>query len=226
METHKELWRVITMSMKYSIPGLVACLAILAFGSGCAGPTVSTPEQIERALAVDTTDSVDEYVLGATDVVRVSVWRNEDLSISVPVRPDGKISVPLVGDVQASGRTPETLANDIENSLSAYIREPQVSIVVTSMGSHEFTERVRVTGAVQQPTSVPHRAGMTVLDMVLTSGGVTPFAAANNSVLYRVLGDEVVAIPVRLDEILSRGDISTNYRLRPGDILTIPERSL
>jgi polysaccharide export outer membrane protein len=177
-------------------------------------------------LAVDTVNSVDEYILGATDVVRVSVWRNEDLSISVPIRPDGKISVPLVGDVQASGRTPDALANDIETKLSAYIREPQVSIVVTSMGSHEYSDRVRVTGAVQQPTSVPHRAGMTVLDMVLTSGGVTPFASPNNSVLYRAVEGEVVAIPVKLDEILSRGDISTNYKLRPGDILTIPERSL
>ncbi|WP_421921581.1 XrtA/PEP-CTERM system exopolysaccharide export protein [Marinobacter salarius] len=215
------------MSSKYSLLGLVFSLTAVILVSGCAGPKTSSSEQIQRALAVDTVNSVDEYILGATDVVSVSVWRNEDLSISVPIRPDGKISVPLVGDVQASGRTPDTLANDIENKLSAYIREPQVSIVVTSMGSHEYTDRVRVTGAVQQPTSVPHRAGMTVLDMVLTSGGVTPFASPNNSVLYRTLEEgEVVAIPVKLDEILSRGDISTNYKLRPGDILTIPERGL
>jgi polysaccharide biosynthesis/export protein len=214
------------MSSKYSLLGSVLSLTAVILVSGCAGPKTSSPEQIQRALAVDTVNSVDEYILGATDVVRVSVWRNEDLSISVPIRPDGKISVPLVGDVQASGRTPDALANDIETKLSAYIREPQVSIVVTSMGSHEYSDRVRVTGAVQQPTSVPHRAGMTVLDMVLTSGGVTPFASPNNSVLYRAVEGEVVAIPVKLDEILSRGDISTNYKLRPGDILTIPERSL
>ncbi|EDM48977.1 XrtA/PEP-CTERM system exopolysaccharide export protein [Marinobacter algicola] len=214
------------MSSKYSLLGLVFSLTAVILVSGCAGPNTSSPEQIKRALAVDTVNSVDEYILGATDVVRVSVWRNEDLSISVPIRPDGKISVPLVGDVQASGRTPDALANDIETKLSAYIREPQVSIVVTSMGSHEYSDRVRVTGAVQQPTSVPHRAGMTVLDMVLTSGGVTPFASPNNSVLYRAVEGEVVAIPIKLDEILSRGDISTNYKLRPGDILTIPERSL
>ncbi|ARM84028.1 XrtA/PEP-CTERM system exopolysaccharide export protein [Marinobacter salarius] len=214
------------MSSKYSLLGSVLSLTAVILVSGCASPKTSSPEQIQRALAVDTVNSVDEYILGATDVVRVSVWRNEDLSISVPIRPDGRISVPLVGDVQASGRTPDALANDIETKLSAYIREPQVSIVVTSMGSHEYSDRVRVTGAVQQPTSVPHRAGMTVLDMVLTSGGVTPFASPNNSVLYRAVEGEVVAIPVKLDEILSRGDISTNYKLRPGDILTIPERSL
>lgn len=214
------------MPSKFSPATWIASLIAAVILAGCAGPDVSSPEQIQRALAVDTTNSVEEYILGATDVVRVSVWRNEDLSTSVPIRPDGKISVPLVGDIQASGRTPEALAGDIEERLSAYIREPQVSIVVTSMGSHEYTERVRVTGAVKQPTSVPHRAGMTVLDMVLTSGGVTPFAAPNNSVLYRVVDGEVVAIPVYLDDILTRGNISTNYRLRPGDILTVPERNL
>lgn len=214
------------MSRKYLTQGLFVSFMAVALATGCAGPSASSPDKIQRALALDTRDSVNQYILGATDVVRVSVWRNEDLSISVPIRPDGKISVPLVGDVQASGRTPDALANDIETKLSAYIREPQVSIVVTSMGSHEYSDRVRVTGAVQQPTSVPHRAGMTVLDMVLTSGGVTPFASPNNSVLYRAVEGEVVAIPVKLDEILSRGDISTNYKLRPGDILTIPERSL
>lgn len=214
------------MPSKFSPTGWITGLLAALMLAGCAGPNVSSPEQIQRALAVDTTNSVEEYILGATDVVRVSVWRNEDLSTSVPIRPDGKISVPLVGDIQASGRTPVALAEDIENRLSSYIREPQVSIVVTSMGSHEYTERVRVTGAVKQPTSVPHRAGMTVLDMVLTSGGVTPFAAPNNSVLYRVVEDEVVAIPVYLDDILTRGNISTNYKMRPGDILTVPERNL
>lgn len=214
------------MSSKYSVQGLLMSLAVVTFITGCAGPNASSPERIQRALAVDTTNSVDQYILGATDVVRVSVWRNDDLSISVPVRPDGKISVPLAGDVQASGKAPEELAYDIEQELEAYIREPQVSVVVTSMGSHEFSDRVRVTGAVGQPTSVAHRAGMTVLDMVLNSGGLSPFAAPNNAMLYRQVDGEMVAIPVKLDDILTTGDISTNYRLRPGDILTVPERSL
>ncbi len=214
------------MSSKYSLQGLLMSLAAVVFVAGCAGPGASSPEKIQRALAVDTTNSVDQYFLGATDVVRVSVWRNDDLSISVPIRPDGKISVPLAGDVHASGKTPEGLAGDIEQRLSSFIREPQVSVVVTSMGSHEYSDRVRVTGAVGQPTSVPHRAGMTVLDMVLMSGGLSPFAAPNNSMLYRMMEGEIVAIPVKLDEILTRGDIATNYRLRPGDILTVPERSL
>lgn len=214
------------MSSRSILRGLLMSLAASAFVTGCAGPSASSPEKIQQALAVDTMKSVDEYILGATDVVLVSVWRNQDLSMSVPIRPDGRISVPLAGDIEASGKTPEALSKDIESRLSSFIREPQVSIVVTSMGSHEFSDRVRVTGAVGQPTSVPHRAGMTILDMVLMSGGLSPFAAANDSMLYRMMDGEIVAIPVKLDEILTQGDIATNYPLRPGDILTVPERSL
>jgi|AntRauTorcE11897_2_1112592.scaffolds.fasta_scaffold18930_2 polysaccharide export outer membrane protein len=213
------------MSRKFLPLSGVIALLISALITGCASQSPSSPEKIQQALALAEPDIEEVYVIGATDGIRVSVWRNPDLSVAVPVRPDGKISVPLVGDVQASGRTPEQLADAIENELGSYIREPQVSIVITSMGSHEFTDRVRVTGAVGQPTSVPHRDGMTVLDMVLGAGGLSPFAAANNAMLYRPLEDEVVAIPVKLKDILERGDISTNFQLRPGDILTVPERS-
>ncbi|MDO3722427.1 polysaccharide biosynthesis/export family protein [Marinobacter sp. chi1] len=212
------------MSRKFPIAAVVVLLSA-ALAAGCVGPSASSRDKIQRALSVNTTTSVDEYLLGATDVVQVSVWRNEDLSITVPVRPDGKISVPLVGDVQAAGRTPQALADDIENSLARYIRQPQVSIVVTSMGSHEFSHRVRVTGAVEAPLSMPHRPGMTVLDIVLSAGGTTPFAALNKSMLYRKVGGEIVAIPIRLEDILNDGDVSTNYAIRPGDILSIPERS-
>lgn len=209
---------------KYLLSGLVSALVLIAL-SGCSSTPSSSPERVQQALEAPVTSATEEYVLGPTDVVRVSVWRNEDLSIAVPVRPDGKISVPLVGDVQASGRSPQQLADSIETQLAQYIREPQVSIVVTSMGSNEFVNRVRVTGAVLQPTSVPYREGMTALDMVLGSGGVTPFAAQNETRLYRVHEGEVVAIPVRLGDILSNGDITTNYSLRPGDIVSVPERS-
>lgn len=213
------------MSRKYSLQGLILVLFSVVLVSGCATQSASSPEKIQRALAVDASTSVDQYILGATDVVSVSVWRNEDLSISVPVRPDGKISVPLVGDVQASGRTPEQLASAIRTSLSEYIREPQVSVVVTSMGSHEFTDRVRVTGAVRQPLSIPHRSGMTVLDIFLSAGGANEFAALNNAMLYRKFEGEVVAIPIELGDILNEGQVRTNYLMRPGDILTVPERS-
>lgn len=201
----------------------VSLLVVVAL-AGCASNQASSPEKIQRALDMDA-NTAAPYILGATDVVSVSVWRNNDLSISVPIRPDGKISVPLIGDVQAAGRTPEALAASIEKSLSGYIREPQVSVVVTSMTSHEFTDRVRVTGAVVQPTSIPQRDGMTVLDLVLTAGGASPFADLNSAMLYRPMSGEVVAIPVHLGDILNKGIIKTNYSLMPGDILSIPERN-
>ncbi|WP_148862564.1 XrtA/PEP-CTERM system exopolysaccharide export protein [Marinobacter fonticola] len=203
---------------------LVAAFAVLTLLlSGCVSTPASSPEKIRQALNVKK-QGVDQYILGPTDVVQVSVWRNPDLSASVPVRPDGRISVPLVGDVQASGRTPEDLAQSIEDELAEYIREPQVSIVVTGMGSHEFTDRVRVTGAVQGPMSMPHRSGMTVMDVVLQAGGANEFADLDDARLYRKMDNEAVSIPVNLDAILNRGDIKTNYLLQPGDILTIPER--
>ncbi|MDX1634892.1 MAG: polysaccharide biosynthesis/export family protein [Marinobacter sp.] len=202
-------------------------VSFLAIGllAGCASNPGSSPEKIQQALNMSGDSQRDPYILGVTDVVSVSVWRNPDLSSSVPIRPDGMISVPLVGDVQAAGRTPEALADTIEESLSAYIREPQVSVVVTSMGSTEFTDRVRVTGAVAQPMSVPYRDGMTVLDMLLSAGGANPFADLNDAMLYRPMNGEVVAIPVKLDDILTEGDIKTNYTMRPGDILAVPERN-
>lgn len=199
-------------------------LAILLL-AGCASTTASSPEKIQQALQLEGGDQGAAYILGITDVVSVSVWRNQDLSISVPVRPDGMISVPLIGDVKAAGVSPESLAQSIEAELAEYIREPQVSVIVTSMGSNEFKDRVRVTGAVSQPMSVPYRDGMTVLDMLLSAGGATPFASLNNSMLYRTMNGEVVAIPVRLDDVLTKGDIETNYSLLPGDILAVPERS-
>ncbi|MAM88039.1 MAG: sugar ABC transporter substrate-binding protein [unclassified Hahellaceae] len=212
------------MVTKYTSIGLAFGVIAAFLISGCAGPSASTPEKIQQALEERPSGSVESYILGATDVVRVSVWRNEDLSVAVPVRPDGRISIPLIGDIQASGKEPEELAGDIRRELSEYIREPQVSVVVTSMGSHEFTDRVRVTGAVRQQISQPHRDGMTVLDMFLSAGGGNEFAALNRSMLYRKMNGEVVAIPVKLDDILNRGRIETNYSMRPGDILSVPER--
>lgn len=213
------------MSGMFRIAVTIFTLVSMFTLSACVGPMASSPEQIQRALSMNTSSNTGQYVLGATDEILVSVWRNPDLSITVPVRPDGMISVPLVGDVLASGKTPQELGKSIEAALAQYIREPQVSIVVTSMSSHEYTDRVRVTGAVMQPMSVPHRDGMTVLDVLLSAGGANPYADTNSSMLYRVVYGEVVAIPVKLDDILTKGDISTNYPLRAGDILTVPERS-
>ena len=167
----------------------------------------------------------DQYRIGVDDVIRVSVWRNPELDVTVPVRPDGKISVPLVGDVQAGGRNPDEIADAIQKELSTYIRDPRVTVIVTELNSHEYLSRVRVTGAVRAPISLPYRPGMTVLDAVLAAGGTTEFAAPQRSRLYRKAGDDVGAYNIALDSILTQGDLSTNYSLQPGDVITIPERT-
>jgi len=194
------------------------CLPLLLAGCASSG-TVATG-------APPAPGSADDYLIGVDDMVQVSVWRNPELGITAPVRPDGKISVPLVGDVVAGGRTPDAVAKDLQEKLAAYVREPQVTVILTELRSHEYLSRVRVTGAVRQPVSIPYRQGMTVLDAVLAAGGVTEFAAPNRSSLHRKSGDGSQAYGVLLNDILENGNLSTNYKVAPGDVITVPERVL
>lgn len=193
---------------------LVATLAACATGGGLA-EAPPTPAQAP----------VEDYAIGVDDIVQVTVWRNPELGITVPVRPDGKISVPLVGDVMAGGLTPRQVADDIQEKLAAYVRDPQVAVILTDLRSHEYLSRVRVTGAVRQPISIPYRQGMTVLDAVLAAGGVNEFAAPDRSSLYRKSADETTSYAIRLDKIINRGDLSTNFTVAPGDVITVPERA-
>lgn len=169
--------------------------------------------------------SEEEYRIGVADMLAVSVWRNPDLSITVPVRPDGKISMPLIGDMLAAGKSSEALAADITAKLTEYVRSPQVTVIVTNPASTDFQRTVRVTGAVGRPASIPYRKGMTVLDVVLSVGGPNEFASENKSKLYRTADGEVKAYPIYLKDILKRGKLETNYKLAPGDIISVPERS-
>jgi len=164
------------------------------------------------------------YHIGVDDQVQVSVWHNPDLSATVPVRPDGKISLPLVGDVQAGGRAPEEVAADVKERLASYVRDPQVAVILTELRSHEYLSRVRVTGAVRQPVSITYRQGMTVLDAVLAAGGLTEFAAADRAELYRRIGEGTKSYDVRLGQIMKKGELATNYPVAPGDIIAVPER--
>jgi len=201
---------------------LAIALVIALVLGGCAsspGKTSGAPPEAAVTLP-------DAYQIGVDDLVQVSVWRNPELGITVPVRPDGMISVPLVGDVQAGGRVPADVAKDIQQKLAAYVRDPQVAVILTELRSHEYLSRVRVTGAVRQPVSLPYRPGMTVLDAVLAAGGVTEFAAPDRSDLYRKTGNGTRSYEVRLDRILNRGDLSTNFSVAPGDVITVPERLL
>lgn len=194
------------------------CMVLAACST--TGGTAAVPPPADGAMPT-------EYLIGVDDIVQVSVWRQPELGITVPVRPDGMISAPLVGDVRAGGLTPETVAKDIEEKLSVYVRDPQVSVMLTDLRSHEYLSRVRVTGAVKQPISIPYRQGMTVLDAVLAAGGVTEFAAPARSDLYRKAGEGGTrSFAVRLDLILNQGDLSTNFDVAPGDVITVPERMM
>ena len=164
------------------------------------------------------------YRIGVDDRVQIVVWRNPELSVTAPVRPDGKISVPIIGDVEAGGRTPSEVAEIIKKRLSEYIRDPNVAVILTELRSHEFLSRVRVTGAVRTPRSITHRQGMTVLDAVLEAGGVNDFASPNRTKLYRKVKDKTAVFEVDLGDILKKGRLETNYPLRPGDVVTVPER--
>lgn len=171
------------------------------------------------------TSAIDkDYHIGVDDRVQVTVWRNPELSIAGPVRPDGKITVPLIGDVEAGGRTPAEVAETIKKQLSVYIRDPNVAVIITELRSHEFLSRVRVTGAVRTPRSFPYRQGMTVLDAVLEAGGVNDFASPNRTKLYRKTKDKIDVYEIELGDILNKGQLQTNLPLRPGDVVTVPER--
>jgi len=195
-------------------------LALVLVGCGGRGgvlPEESRPPTLESS-------ATPQYRLGSGDIVSVSVWKNPDLSVRVPVRPDGYISVPLVGDVLAGKRTPDEVARDTESKLLQYIRTPKVSIIVEELNSDEFKNRVRVVGGVAQPKSISHREGMTVLDLVLEAGGVNEFSSPEAAKLYRTTNGDTKVYPVYLESILKEGVLDTNYGLYPGDVISIPER--
>jgi len=204
----------------------ICIITMLILLAGCNAPQVAT-STMDTTKSVDPTNAglLDEYRIGVGDSLQISVWRNPDLSASVVVLPSGDISVPLVGDIRAAGETTESLATQISDGLNSFVRQPNVTVSVLSAVSAEYLQRVRITGAVNAPLSVSYRRGLTVLDFVLQAGGLTPFANANRALLYRQEGEELKVYPVRLDDILKKGDLKTNYTLLPSDIITVPENS-
>jgi polysaccharide biosynthesis/export protein len=194
--------------------------------SGCQAPPSPNATMDASKINDPTSEGLlEQYVIGVGDSLQISVWRNQDLSASVVVLPSGDISVPLVGDIKAAGSTTEQLADAISKGLDSFVRQPSVTVSVLSAVSAEYLQRVRITGAVNNPLSIPYRRGLTILDFVLEAGGLTPFANADKALLYRQEGKELRAYPVELKEILSQGNLTTNYSLLPSDIVAVPERS-
>lgn len=184
--------------------------------ASCTSPYNEVDQEI--SADVDTGD----YVIGPLDTIEVFVWRAPDVSVRVPVRPDGKISTPLVEDMQAAGKTPTQLARDLEAELRTYLQDPVVTVIVQSFQG-PLSQQVRVVGEAAQPVSVPYRSQMTVLDVMIAVGGLTQFADGNSAVLIRGAGENQRAMRVRLDDLMRDGDISANAPVAPGDVILIPE---
>jgi polysaccharide export outer membrane protein len=166
--------------------------------------------------------SVGEYLIGPGDSLQVFVWRQPELSVTVPVRPDGRISIPLVDDLEAVGKTPTQLAQEIENVLSEFIRQPEVNVIVQSFVG-TFGAQIRVLGQAVQPRAIPYRERMTVMDVVIEAGGLTEFAAGNRSRIVRTVDGKTQEIRVKLDDLIKRGRLRENIPVQPGDVLIIPE---
>lgn len=180
------------------------------------------PDATEPPPPPATSDQDDNYVIGPGDAIQVFVWRNPELSVSVPVRPDGKVSTPLIEDMVAVGKTPSQLARDMEARLAEYIRSPQVNIIVSNPVSR--LSQIQVIGQVGRPGAVPYRDGMTVLDVILEAGGLTDFAAGNRAKLIRKdESGKTREIRIRLDSLLKKGKVEENMDVKPGDLLLVPE---
>ena len=192
------------------IAGIFAVL-----GVSFAGPALAAP-----APAPDSAES--EYIIGAGDSLQIFVWHNSDLTATVPVRPDGRISIPLVEDIPCAGKTPTQLAREIEERLRKYVQDPTVTIIVSGFVGLP-SQQIRVVGEATQPRALPYRAEMTVLDAMIAVGGLTQFAAGNRAKLTRNVNGRPVTTTVRLQDLLEDADLSANVPVQPGDILIIPQ---
>ena len=207
------------------LPRLTAVVLATLCGAGAwaAEPTPAPDKPAATALAVAPAESKvgNDYVIGPGDTVQVFVWRNPELTVTVPVRPDGKISTPLVEDMVAVGKTPTQLARDVEKVLGEYVRSPQINVIVTSPMA--AFSHVKVIGQVVRPQSIAYREGLTVLDAVLAVGGLAPFAAGNRAKVVRSENGKSREIKVKLAALVNGGDMKQNIPLRPGDVIVVPE---
>jgi polysaccharide biosynthesis/export protein len=186
----------------------------------CASTPTPAPTPAPVPASTDTKAS-DSYIIGPGDMLDVFVWRNSELSTTVPVRPDGKISTPLVEDMVAVGKTPPQLARDMEKVLSEYVRAPKVNIIVKTATS-AFSQ-VKVVGQVQHPSALPYREGMRVLDAILAVGGLTQFASGNRARIVRMENGRETVLHVKVADLVNSGDVKQNELLKPGDVLVVPQ---
>lgn len=193
--------------------------------TGCAS-TASGPQLPPASFVAMQEGPGEEYVIGPLDELTVFVWRNPELGAKVQVRPDGRITTPLITDMPAVGKTPSMLAEDIRLQLSQYIEEPLVSVIVNKFAG-TFSQQVRIVGATEKPASIPYRANMTLLDAMIAVGGLSEYAAGNRARLIRFDKESgrQREFTLRLGDLLRKGESKANVMLRPGDVIIIPESS-
>ena len=194
----------------------LACLALVLVQ-----PVSSLAAEPEAAPPLPPSPVAASYRIGPGDTIQVFVWRNPDLTVTVPVKPDGRITTPLVEDMVAAGKTTVELARDIEKVLAQYVRTPQVNIIVTI--PQGVLNQVRAVGQLKNPQAINYREGLTVLDVVIASGGLAEFAAGNRSKIVRTVNGKRTELKVRIKDIAEKGDLRTNVALLPGDVLFVPE---
>jgi polysaccharide export outer membrane protein len=208
-----------------SIPRLftvaVRSIALAACGAVLVACT-STPETVTAPMQPQAQAEQSEYKIGPGDTLQVFVWNQPELTVTVPVRPDGMISTPLISGVPAAGKTPPQLAKDLEVALAEFVRNPTVSVMVTSFVG-TYADQIRVVGQAAKPQALAYNANMTLLDVMIAVGGLAEFAAGNRAVIVRQEGGKQTRMPVRISDLIDDGDISANVPMRPGDVLIIPE---
>lgn len=199
----------------------LACVLVGLLSSVLIGCSTTETKPVETAATTDDVTS-PSYQIGPGDTLQVFVWRNEEFSVTVPVRPDGNISTPLVEDIRAVGITPSDLGRAIETRLEKYIRNPIVTVIVMDFVGAS-NQQVKVIGEATRPQAIPFRSGMTLLDVVIAVGGLTEFANGNGAKIVRGTGENAEELPARLEDLVKRGDIGANVRMHPGDIVIIPQ---
>jgi polysaccharide export outer membrane protein len=205
--------------MMFKKPYALLAVLVLVIGGAVAGctdhpglPSAAIGEESEAPL----------YRIGPGDALNIFVWRNPDLTASVPVRPDGRISVPLIEDLNVTGKTPSALSREIETHLGQYVQDPIVTVIVTGFVG-PFNQQVRVVGEATLPQAIPYSANMTLLDVMIAVGGLTPFADGNGSTLIRVVEGAQTQYNVLLADLVKDGDIGANVEVLPGDVIIVPE---